>query len=63
MADQASHELDGGFQRLYARRGWPSIAPEKLIWAQLLQVLCSVRSERQLMEQLDYNLLFCWFVG
>lgn len=63
MADQALRELDAEFQRLYARRGRPSIAPEKLIHAQLLQVLYSVRSERQLMEQMDYNLLFRWFVG
>ena len=63
MADQALRELDAAFQRMYARRGRPSIAPEKLIRAQLLQVLYSVRSERQLMEQLDYNLLFRWFVG
>ena len=63
MADQALHELDAEFQRLYARVGRPSVAPEKLIRAQLLQALYSVRSERQLMEQLDYNLLFRWFVG
>src|SRR6202453_1838732 len=63
MADQALRELDAEFQRLYARRGRPSIAPEKVLRAQLLQVLYSVRSERQLMEQLDYNLLFRWFVG
>ena len=63
MADQALRELDAEFQRLYARRGRPSIAPEKLIRAQLLQVLYSVRSERQLMEKMDYNLLFRWFVG
>src|SRR5271169_4777042 len=63
MADQALRELDAEFQRLYARRGRPSIAPEKLIRAQLLQALYSVRSERMLMEQLDYNLLFRWFVG
>jgi transposase len=63
MADVALRELDAEFQQLYARRGRPSIAPEKLIRAQLLQVLYSVRSERQLMEQLDYNLLFRWFVG
>ena len=54
---------DGELQQLYARRGRPSIAPEKLLRAQLLQVLYSIRSERQLMEQLDYNLLFRWFVG
>ena len=63
MSDAALRELDSEFQQLYARRGRPSIAPEKLIRAQLLQVLYSVRSERQLMEQLDYNLLFRWFVG
>jgi IS5 family transposase len=48
---------------LYARGGRPSIAPEKLVRALLLQVLYSVKSERQLMEQIDYNLLFRWFVG
>ncbi len=51
------------FEGLYARTGRPSIAPEKLLRALLLQVLYTVRSERQLMEQLDYNLLFRWFVG
>src|SRR5580698_11348986 len=63
MADLALRELDGHFAGLYARGGRPSIAPERLIRAQLLQVLYSVRSERQLIEQLDYNLLFRWFVG
>src|SRR5439155_8470069 len=48
---------------LYARAGRPSIAPEKLLRALLLQLLYSVRSERLLMEQLDYKLLFRWFVG
>jgi len=51
------------FEKLYARLGRPSIAPEKLLRALLLQAFYSVRSERQLMEQLDYNLLFRWFVG
>jgi transposase len=51
------------FNKLYAKTGRPSIAPEKLLRALLLQVLYSVRSERTLMEQLDYNLLFRWFVG
>ena len=51
------------FARLYAANGRPSIAPEKLLRALLLQVLYTVRSERLLMEQLDYNLLFRWFVG
>ncbi len=63
MADMALRELDGHFAGLYAGGGRPSIAPERLIRAQLLQVLYSVRSERQLIEQLDYNLLFRWFVG
>ena len=63
MADMALRELDGHFAVLYAPVGRPSIAPERLIRAQLLQVLYSVRSERQLIEQLDYNLLFRWFVG
>ena len=48
---------------MYAKVGRPSIAPEKLLRALLLQVLYTVRSERMLMEQLDYNLLFRWFVG
>jgi transposase len=55
--------LDGEFARLYAGEGRPSIAPERLMRASLLQILFSIRSERQLMEQLDYNLLFRWFVG
>lgn len=56
-------ELSPRFQALYARRGRPSIPPERLLRALLLQVLYTIRSERQLMEQLDYNLLFRWFVG
>ena len=48
---------------MYAKRGRPSIAPEKLLRALLLQVLYTIRSERQLMEQLDYNMLYRWFVG
>src|ERR1700677_3458950 len=63
MMDEALRRLDTEFERMYAQGGRPSIAPERLIRAQLLQVLYSVRSERQLMEQLDYNLLFRWFVG
>ena len=51
------------FDKLYAKSGRPSIPPEKLLRALLLQAFYSVRSERQLMEQLDYNLLFRWFVG
>ncbi|HBZ70114.1 MAG TPA: IS5/IS1182 family transposase, partial [Deltaproteobacteria bacterium] len=63
MVDQALSELSPRFSHLYARTGRPSIAPEKLLRALLLQVLYTIRSERQLMEQLDYNLLFRWFVG
>ena len=51
------------FEELYSRTGRPSIPPEKLLRALLLQVLYTIRSERMLMEQLDYNLLFRWFVG
>jgi transposase len=63
MVDAALHDLDLHFEALYARRGRPSIAPEKLVRALLLMILYSIRSERQLMEQINYNLLFRWFVG
>src|SRR5216110_535124 len=63
MTDEALKELQPRFNKLYAKSGRPSIAPEKLLRALLLQALYSVRSERMLMEQLDYNLLFRWFVG
>lgn len=63
MVDAALAELSPQFSQLYARVGRPSIAPERLLRALLLQILYSVRSERLLMEQLDYNLLFRWFVG
>jgi len=63
MTDEALQPLQPRFNRLYAKTGRPSIAPEKLLRALLLQALYSVRSERMLMEQLDYNLLFRWFVG
>src|SRR5215510_10916608 len=63
MVDIVLRELSPEFARLYAPNGRPSIPPEKLLRALLLQVLYSVRSERQLMEQLNYNLLFRWFVG
>jgi len=55
--------LSPRFQRLYAKLGRPSIPPERLLRALLLQILFTIRSERQLMEQLNYNLLFRWFVG
>jgi len=63
MVNQALAELDGEFQAMYSREGRPSIPPEKLLRALLLQVLYTIRSARLLMEQLDYNLLFRWFVG
>ena len=63
MVNQALREMSWDFQAMYASEGRPSIPPEKLLRALLLQVLYTVRSERLLMEQLDYNLLFRWFVG
>jgi transposase len=63
MVNQALQELSRDFQTMYSREGRPSIPPEKLLRALLLQVLYTIRSERLLMEQLDYNLLFRWFVG
>ena len=63
MVDQVLKSLSGRFGTLYSRTGRPSIAPEKLLRTLLLQVLYTVRSERLLLEQLDYNLLFRWFVG
>jgi len=56
-------DMSRGFSALYAREGRPSIPPEQLLAALLLQAFYGVRSERQLMEQLDYNLLYRWFVG
>jgi transposase len=63
MVDEVLKQLSPRFDSMYARMGRPSIAPEKLLRAQLLQMLYSVRSERLLMEEMDYNLLFRWFVG
>jgi transposase len=63
LVDTALKDLSRDFARLYARHGRPSIPPERLLRALLLQAFYTVRSERQLMEQLDYNLLFRWFVG
>lgn len=63
MVDPILQELSPRFAALYAEHGRPSIPPEQLLRALLLQVLFTIRSERQLMEQLDYNLLFRWFVG
>ena len=66
MANQALAQMDGLFAQMYEadiKGGRPSIAPEKLLRAMLLQILYSVRSERQLMEQVQYNLLYRWFIG
>ena len=63
MVDQALTALSPHFNRMYSAIGRPSIAPEKLLRALLLQIFYSIRSERLLIEQLDYNLLFRWFVG
>ena len=63
MVDVALKALSPSFNRMYTTFGRPSIAPEKLLRALLLQVLYTIRSERMLMEQLEYNLLFRWFVG
>jgi len=63
MVDEALTQLTRRLDTMYAPVGRPSIAPEKLLRAQLLQMLYSIRSERLLMEEMDYNLLFRWFVG
>jgi len=63
LVEPILRELSPAFDALYADSGRPSIPPEQLLRALLLQVLYTVRSERQLMEQLDFNLLFRWFVG
>ncbi len=63
LTDKVLTELSKLFATMYSDMGRPSIPPEKLLRALLLQILYTVRSERMLMEQLDYNLLFRWFVG
>ena len=63
MVDEVLRRLSPQFDRMYAREGRPSIAPEKLLRAQVLQMLYSIRSERLLMEEIDYSILFRWFVG
>ena len=63
ITDRALDRLSPRFGTLYVHFGRPSIPPEKLLRALLLQALYTIRSDRQLMEQLDYNLLFRWFVG
>ncbi len=63
MVDEILKQLSPQFSKMYAKVGRPSIPPEQLLRAQLLQMLYSVRSERLLMEEMDYNILFRWFVG
>ena len=63
MADLALWSMSARFDEMYSQTGRPSIAPEKLLRAQLIQMLYSVRSERLLMEEIDYSVLFRWFVG
>lgn len=63
IVDEALVVLSDQLDRLYSMQGRPSIAPQKLLRALLLQAFFGIRSERQLMEQLNYNLMFRWFVG
>ena len=63
MVDEALEGMSADFDEMYSRMGRPSIPPEHLLRALLIQVLYSIRSERMLIEQLDYNLLFRWFIG
>ena len=63
IVDEALAELEPAFEQMYSERGRPSIPPEQLIRALLLQILFTIRSERQLMERIDYDLLFRWFVS
>jgi transposase len=62
MADKALKNMSARFDQMHAKTGRPSIPPEKLLHAQLIQMLCSVR-ERLLMEEIDYSMLYRWFVG
>ena len=63
MTEEALRQLSPQFEAIYAKTGRPSVPPEQLLRALLLQALYTVRSERMLVEQLEYNLLFRWFVG
>ena len=63
MADEALRNMSERFDGMYAKTGRPSIPPEKLLRAQLIQMLYSIRSERLLMEEIDYSMLFRWFIG
>ena len=63
LVDGILATLHGDFEALYAKTGRPSIPPERLLRASLIQTLYSIRSERQLMQHIDFNLLYRWFVG
>src|SRR5215813_5309400 len=63
MADEALSNMSERFDTMYAKTGRQSITPEKLLRAQLIQMLYSIRSERLLVEEIDYSMLFRWFVG
>src|SRR6266700_932970 len=63
LVDEVLQQLSPQFDAMYARVGRPSIPPEQLLRAQLLQMLYSIRSERLLMEEIDYSMLFRWFIG
>src|ERR1700740_2090455 len=63
MVDEVLKQLSRRFDAMYAKVGRPSIPPEQLLRAQLLQMLYSIRSERLLMEEIDYSMLFRWFIG
>jgi transposase len=63
LVDGILATLHADFEALYAKTGRPSIPPERLLRASLIQTLYSIRSERQLMQHIDYNLLYRWFVG
>jgi transposase len=63
LVDEILRDMSRDFGQLYAATGRPSVPPAQLLRAQLLQIFYSIRSERLLMEQLEYNLLFRWFVG
>jgi hypothetical protein len=63
MVDEVLQRLSRRFDAMYARVGRPSIPPEQLLRAQLVQMLYSIRSERLLMEEIDYSMLFRWFIG
>src|SRR5215471_1549428 len=63
MVDEVLKQLSRHFDAMYAKVGRPSVPPEQLLRAQLLQMLYSIRSERLLMEEIDYSMLFRWFIG